>query len=118
MDAEQVKLEPTVRRWASSARFDDDPRELNARAELLLAFCEFANTAPAAIIEGCLLADADAAVGGQREISIRGRREMNDQIEAWSDQLVGTEFMRITAGNTIRGFLVHNGILIQGHPAL
>ena len=119
METKDLYDDPTVRKWSTSAGFDEEPeREQLARLDLLRSYCDFAGTTPTQMIEACLIADADAAVGGQREISIKGRREMNQSIDDWAQTLPGTGFMRTIAGNSIRGFLVHNGILIQGRPFL
>ncbi len=118
MKTEELLDDPTVVRWMHSAGFDTDPeRERVARVDLLRQFLEFAGRTPTELVETCLRPDEDGGAGG-REISIKGRRQTNEQINEFADQLPGSAFMRTLGGNTIRSFLIHNGILIQGPPAL
>lgn len=118
MDVTTLRTEPTVERWLSSSGIaDEDDREIDGHLELLAQFCDHTGMGPGELIEKCLR-PLDSGDAEQREISLKGRGEINTAIDDWSDGLSGTSFMRIIAGNTVRGFLVHNGILIQGRPAL
>ena len=113
---DEIWNDPTVQRWAVSAKWADEPeRERIARMELLQQFCKFSGRTPTEIVEACLKPD-DALEG--REISIKGRRETNEQINEFQETLPGTLFMRALGGNTIRSFLIHNGVLIQAPPVI
>lgn len=101
----------TVRTWLDGLRehwggdpASDDPERL----PLLEAFCHFAGADPDAIIAACLRTDE----AGDRRISIKGRRKYAELIDAFQAQGEGSRLRLAKRGNTIRSFLIHNGILL------
>jgi len=105
-----------VARWLLSAGFDREPRdEQLAQVTLLATFCSWRGSTPAELVQSCLTAATD---DGQFEINIKGRRAMNRAIDEFSGTLGLPRHQAIAAGNVIRGFLVHNGVLIQGVPSI
>jgi hypothetical protein len=101
----------TVRRWFTSARYDDDPvEEQERRLQLLAEFCHYRGQSPDELVSGLLR----TTKAGDVAISAKRREAMNTMIDEFVDKagLSGKE--AVVAGNTIRGFLVHNGIFIQG----
>ena len=118
MNIEQLRTDWTIQRWLESAELlEEDQREIDGHIEVVGEYCEHVGTSPSELVEKCLR-PVDSADPDQREMSLKGRREVNTSIQEWSDGLTGTRFMRAIAGNIVRGFLVHNGILIQGNPVL
>lgn len=116
MKTEDMLNEPTVVRWIKSAGFDEEPeREQLARVDILRQFCEHVDMSPGEVVESCWQPD-DGEPG--REIDIKGRQRIDAEIEAFSDMCPGPKFTRVFFGNMIRGFLTHNGILIQGPPVI
>lgn len=88
-----------------------DPAEDPSRLKLLEEFCAFADRDPDEVVQACLLVKE----GRETRISIKGRRGMAEQIAEFqakgSAELNSRE--RGKRGNTIRSFLIHNGILLQ-----
>ncbi|MCA9854303.1 MAG: hypothetical protein KC482_12045, partial [Dehalococcoidia bacterium] len=50
---------------------------------------------------------------GQRRIRIQGRNRYAALIEEWQDTVEGSRFRKAKWGNTVRSFLIHNGVLLQ-----
>lgn len=101
----------TVRNWLDGLRehwggdpATDDPERL----PLLAAFCAFAETDPDGIIAACTRIDK----AGDKRISLKGRRKYAELIDAFQAQGEGSRIKRAKRGNTIRSFLIHNGILL------
>jgi hypothetical protein len=95
-----------VRRWLGKAGEND------LLLEDLADFCTYADATPESLVAGCLR-QTDAGTA----ISTKGRRQMQETIETYvaARGLTGRE--AIVVGNRIRGFLVHNGVFIQGRAA-
>lgn len=87
-----------------------DPREDPSRLKLLGEFCSFVELEPDEVVSACLLHKD----GTDAKISIKGRRRMADRIaEFQAKDPSGNPRERVKRGNTIRSFLIHNGILLQ-----
>ena len=82
----------------------DDPERL----DILQAFCLFAEKDPDAIIKECV-----RVKDGEKRIRVKGRQRYYDLIAEFQSQVEGSRMKRTKWGNTIRSFLIHNGILIQ-----
>ena len=92
---EQSGIEPT-----------DDPSRLN----LLGEFCALVELNPDEIVRACLLVKE----GRETKISIKGRRSMAERIAEFQAACSGADSRdRAKRGNTIRSFLIHNGIQLQ-----
>jgi hypothetical protein len=118
MNIEQLRSDRTIQRWLESAGLlEEDQREIDGHIEVVGEYCDHVGTTPSELVEKCLR-PLNSDDPNEREISLKGRGEVNTSIQQWSDGLTGTRFMRAIAGNMVRGFLVHNGILIQGNPVL
>lgn len=101
----------SVRTWFDGLRqhWGGDPeRDDPERLEILEAFCRFAGTDPDAIIEECVLVR-----GGEKRIRAKGRRHYAELIDRFQSQVAGSRLKRAKWGNTVRSFLIHNGILLQ-----
>ncbi len=80
----------------------DDPERLPT----LEAFCRFAETDPDTMIQACLRVDKD----GDQRISLKGRRKYAELIDQFQAQSSESRLRKAKRGNTIRSFLIHNGI--------
>ncbi len=105
LDYETVRIwmDGLQQQWGGDPATDDPER-----LPLLQAFCEFAQTDPDTVIAGCLRIDK----AGDKRISVKGRRkyaELIDRFQAASDE---SRLRKAKRGNTIRSFLIYNGILL------
>ncbi|HYM15509.1 MAG TPA: hypothetical protein VEZ14_08110 [Dehalococcoidia bacterium] len=111
-----VELRPlieyaSVRTWLDGLRkhwggdpATDDPERL----AMLEAFCRHVSRDPDQIIkETTMLKD------GERRIRVKGRERYAALIDAWQAQQEGSRLRRAKWGNTVRSFLIHNGVLLQ-----
>jgi hypothetical protein len=98
-----------VRRWLAGAGYDDRPADRAAVLDSLRGFCAFTGQTPAELVAACLRSTSEGTA-----ISGRGRREMQARIESYvaGRGLRGRD--AIVVGNHVRGFLIHNGVFIQG----
>jgi hypothetical protein len=113
MIPEEVAATATVRRWFASAALQDAPaQERDRRLALLADFCRHTGQSPDELVRGCLR----TTKVGDTAISAKRRKAMNATI----DQFVAARGLdgkdAVVTGNTLRSFLVHNGIFIQGRP--
>ena len=97
-----VWFEDYKKQWAGRAE------DLTSRLDILRRFCEFVGKDPDSVIQECLHTSE-----GQTKISIRGRRYYDDMIREFQESVEGDARLRIHCGNTIRSFLIHNGIFLQ-----
>ena len=99
----------SVKTWFDGLRDQSgiDPTSDPSRLQLLKEFCEFVALDPDAVLRACLLIKE----GKDTKISIKGRRSMAEKIAEF--QAMGDPRDRAKRGNTIRSFLIHNGILLQ-----
>ena len=99
-----------VKTWFDGLREQSgvDPHDDPSRVAYLKEFCEILEMDPDQIVAACLLKKE----GRETKISIKGRRSMAERIADF--QAAGAELReRPKRGNTIRSFLIHNGILLQ-----
>jgi hypothetical protein len=81
----------------------DDPERLPA----LEAFCLYTARDPDQIIkETTMIKD------GEKRIRIKGRERYAALIDDWQATLEGSRFRQGKMGNTVRSFLIHNGVLL------
>ncbi|MEX2481253.1 MAG: hypothetical protein WD928_10360 [Gammaproteobacteria bacterium] len=107
---ELLKYE-SVRSWLDGLRehWGGDPQTDDPdRLPLLAAFCRFAAVEPDTIIAECLRTNK----AGDRRISIKGRRKYAQLIDEFQAEGDGSRLQKAKRGNTIRSFLIHNGILL------
>jgi hypothetical protein len=102
---------PTVRTWLDGLRqhwggdpATDDPERL----PILEAFCRHIARDPDQIIaETTMLKD------GERRIRTKGRERYAALIDDWQTTVEGSRMRKTKWGNTVRSFLIHNGVLLQ-----
>jgi len=113
---ETLELKPlleyaSVRAWLDGLQqhwggdpANDDPERL----PMLEAFCRYAQRDPDQIIkETTMLKD------GEKRIRIKGRNRYMTLIDEWQAGMEGSRLRKAKWGNTIRSFLIHNGVLLQ-----
>ncbi|MGH3319184.1 MAG: hypothetical protein ACRDQA_15145 [Nocardioidaceae bacterium] len=106
---------PEVRRWLDKSGHASLPEtERKALLDELEGFCAFADKTPPELVNSCFRTTRE----GLTKISIKGRRAMQQAIEGYVSQLGLSGREAIVVGNHIRGFLVHNGVFIQGRAAI
>ncbi len=100
---------PQVRRWLRGSGYDSQPRERAAVLTSLRGFCDFTGQTPEELVAACLRSTSHGTA-----ISAKGRRAMQAMIESYvaSRGLQGRE--AVVVGNHVRGFLIHNGVFLQG----
>ena len=111
-----VELKPlldyaSVQTWLDGLRqhwggdpLTDDPERL----PMMEAFCRYANRTPDQIIkETTMIKD------GERRIRVQGRNRYAALIAEWQDTVEGSRIRKAKWGNTVRSFLIHNGVLLQ-----
>jgi hypothetical protein len=100
----------SVKTWFTGLREQSgvDPHDDPSRVAYLKEFCDSLELDPDELVARCLLKKE----GKETKISIKGRRSMAERIADF--QAAGAEPRdRPRRGNTIRSFLIHNGILLQ-----
>jgi hypothetical protein len=107
--AEEINRSPEVRRWLAGAGYDNRPADRAVVLDSLRGFCDFTGQRPAELVAACLRSTSEGTA-----ISTKGRREMQARIDSYVQArgLRGRD--AIVVGNHVRGFLVHNGVFIQG----
>jgi len=112
---ESIELKPlieyaSVATWIEGLRqhwggdpATDDPERL----PMLEAFCRYANRDPDQIIkETTMIKD------GERRIRTKGRERYAKLIDEWQATIEGSRIRKGKWGNTVRSFLIHNGVLL------
>jgi hypothetical protein len=102
----------SVKTWFASLREQSGvaPDAIPERSAVLKEFCEFVGLDPDELVRACLLVKE----GRETRISIKGRRNLAEKIAEFQARGEGlTSRERGVRGNTIRSFLIHNGILLQ-----
>jgi hypothetical protein len=111
---DELRDSALVQRWLDKAGYGGaSVVEQGRLLEDLAGFCIYAEATPEQLVASCLR-QTDAGTA----ISTKGRRRMEETIEAYAAQRGLTGREAIVVGNRIRGFLVHNGVFIQGRAAI
>ena len=99
-----------VRTWLDGLRqhwggdpANDDPERL----PMLEAFCRFANRDPDQIIQ-----ETTMTKDGERRIRTKGRERYAALIDTWQASIEGSRIRKGKWGNSVRSFLIHNGVLL------
>lgn len=111
MTGTELAQDPAVRRWFESAHLDElSESEQAHRLALLADFCDHTGKPPGELVAGVLRTTKE----GDTAISAKKRTAMNAAIDEFVEKSGFTGKNAVVNGNHIRGFLVHNGIFIQG----
>lgn len=98
----QTWLDGLRQHWGGDPATDDPDR-----LPMLEAFCVYANRDPDQIIkETTMLKD------GEKRIRTKGRERYANLIDEWQATIEGSRIRKGKAGNTVRSFLIHNGVLL------
>lgn len=101
---------PSVQTWFDGLRqhWGGDPEaEDPERLPILEAFCRFAGVDPDQIIkETTMIKD------GEKRLRVKGRERYAALIDGFQTQVEGSRFKKGKWGNTVRSFLIHNGVLL------
>ncbi len=82
----------------------DDPERL----PILEAFCRLVNRDPDQMIK-----ETTMIKNGEKRIRVKGRERYANAINAWQETIEGSRIRQAKWGNTVRSFLIHNGVLLQ-----
>ena len=100
----------TVQTWFDGLRqhwggdpHADDPE----RIPILEAFCRFANVDPDQVIKGTTMIK-----DGEKRLRVKGREKYAALIDQFQASVEGSRFKKAKWGNTVRSFLIHNGVLL------
>jgi hypothetical protein len=98
----QSWLDGLQQHWGGDPATDDPDR-----LPMLEAFCLYANRDPDQIIkETTMIKD------GEKRIRTKGRERYSHLIDEWQATIEGSRIRKGKAGNTVRSFLIHNGVLL------
>lgn len=106
---------PSVQRWLRSAGLSSASEAERADTiDLLRALCEFTGKGPDDLVGECLR----TTKSGDRTISAKGRRRAEETIERFVESRCLTGHRAVVTANKLRGFLIHNGIFMQGPASI
>lgn len=111
-----IEDEPEVKRWLVSAGYDQ-PDRFRERAALVVELGEFLDhvgKSPGEFVRSCLIRTKQ----GDTKISAKRRVAVQEEIERFFDQKGLSGHAATVAANHIRGFLIHNGIFMQGRASI
>lgn len=111
-DAEEMAATEAVQRWMDKTSATDPARD--TRPMEIADFCNFTGNGPDELVKSCMLTTKD----GLQKISIKGRRAMQESIEAFVAERGLSRHEAIVLGNRLRSFLIHNGVFIQGPASI
>ena len=78
---------------------------------VLADFCEQTGKSPDELVGGCFLR---RKATGDLFISAKARQRMNEAIAEFVAKMGWSGRDAVANANVVRGFLIHNGVLIQG----
>jgi hypothetical protein len=108
----ELKQHEKVRTWFAGAHHDQLPEaDQQHYLEVLAAFLAGVGKDPDSIVAFCYLRKRAT---GERFLSQQRRAEVNEMIEAWVQGNGWTGKTAVRMANVVRGYLIHNGVLIQG----
>lgn len=102
-----------VQRWLAHTGYETEAGRRRC-LELLGGFCADTGQAPEELVASCFRVTKD----GDRKISIKGRRAMQEAIESFIANRGETGHAAVAAGNVLRSFLIHNGVFMQGRASI
>jgi hypothetical protein len=112
VNTDGIRSSPAVQRWFTSARHDSAPAETQDRyLEILASFCERVGKSPDELVAFCFLRKKAT---GERFVSVKRRVTVNEWIAEFVVERGWGGKDAVVNANVIRGFLIHNAVLIQG----
>ncbi len=104
----------SVRRWLERSGDGAGSSVSVADLEMLQRFCASIGADPDQLVARCLR----STTSGSTAISAAGRRRTDQAITDFVASEGSTGRDAIVLANTLRGFLIHNGIFMQGAAAI
>ncbi len=106
----EIRDYTTVQAWIQGLReqWGREPDDVAQRLEILQRFCGYVERDPDTIIQECV-----REVEGGKRIRIKGRRFYSEKIAEFQASVEGDSRTQAHWGNTVRSFLIHNGIFLQ-----
>ena len=102
-----------VQRWLAHTGYETEAGRRRC-LELLGGFCEATGQGPEELVASCFRVTKE----GDRKISIKGRRAVQEAIESFIAKRGETGHAAVAAGNVLRSFLIHNGVFMQGRASI
>lgn len=101
----------SVQTWFRGLRehWGEEPPDKDGKLLTLESFCDMVGKDPDAIVEEC-----SREVEGGKRIRIKARRLYTQKIEDFKASIDGGPRDQGKAANTVRSFMIHNGIFMQG----
>ena len=113
LNGSELRESEPVRKWISGLEKHYGPSDSEAeeaRLDTLSRFCAFVGATPEEIVGQCFYRRKDS---GDLRISVKARRHFAERIDEFQQAMNGSKFEKARAGNAIRSFLIHNGVLMQ-----
>ena len=109
-EATRIRDYASVQGWRRGLReqWGSEPDDMAERLDVLERFCRFVGKTPDEVIAECT-----REVESGKRIRIKARRFYSEKIAEFQDSLEGDARTQGRWGNTVRSFLIHNGIFIQ-----
>lgn len=100
----------SVQTWLKGlrAQWAREPDDVEGSLATLQRFCTFVEREPDAIIAEC-----SREVESGKRIRIKARRSYAEKIVEFEASVEGDTRTQTRAGNTVRSFMIHNGIFMQ-----
>ena len=108
--ADAFMQQTTVHTWLASLQRQTQlaPPARQEHLHILAAFCAYVGQSPDAIIAACF---RDTPEG--KTLHSRNRQHYAAQIDAFQRQVPGDLRQQVQHGRVVRGFLIHNGVMLQ-----
>jgi hypothetical protein len=107
-----IESQASVKQWATGAGFDHDPAEVReGKLRILADFCTKVGKQPDELVAFCILRKKAT---GERFLSVKRREAINGWLDEFTGEQGWTGKQAVVNANVVRGFLIHNGVLIQG----
>ena len=112
MTDEGFESHASVKQWAASAGHHADPAEVREqRLRILAAFCAKVGKTPDELVAFCILRKKET---GERFLSVKRRESVNQWLAEFTADQGWSGKDAVVNANVVRGFLIHNGVQIQG----
>jgi hypothetical protein len=103
---------PAVQKWIDGLRQQSgvDIDHEDGRLHLLAGFCESTGRTPDETVQFCFLRRRDT---GERFLSVERRQTISAEIDRFVESTGRESHEFVVASNTLRSFLIHNGVFIS-----
>ncbi len=103
---------PAVQRWVEGLRTQSgvEVDSEDERLQLLAGFCRATDRTPDEIVESCFLRRRET---GERFLSVKRRQAISNEIDRYVESTGHEGHAFVVTSNTLRSFLIHNGVFIS-----